>query len=178
MSNQTLEYLQQRIEESTYDLYDTISTIRKIKFAKFIDLVLFVTGLVFFGSYTIINQLVPNLYAFIAVPLFVAFYLLVRAILKGRTIGYLLMGIRFVNVRSKEQVSIPEFFNYIRKTTKLEVRYTELVRYYWIYDSRLNQNQPMKRFGMILVDTSKYKRFYRHYRDDLNRYNELVNQQA
>ena len=178
MTNPTLEYLQQRIEESTFDLYDTITSITKIKVAKAIDFTIFFAGLSYFVLYTLENTNISNLFLFLTVPLFISMYVLIRALLHGRTIGYLMVGIQFVNVKSKQPVSSMQYLNYIRKTTKLEVRYTELFRYYLNYDNRLNQNQPMRRFGMVLVDTTKYKKFYRDYQDHINRYQQLLQEQA
>lgn len=176
MDLKKMEYLKQRMEESNYDLYETVTSITKITIAKLIDLVLFLSGLVFFIAYTIANNVIPNVFVFVAALLFVLLNYIIRAVLHGQTIGYLIMGVRFINVRTKEPVTMKEYYNYVKRATKLEVRYTEIFRYYWTYDGKLNQNQPMKRFGMILVDASRYKRFYNEYRSNMDQYKTLDQQ--
>lgn len=176
MKTKKISYFEQRVEESTYDLYETITSITKIRLAKSIDVAFFVTGLSFFVIYTIQSNFIANVFVYASVLLFLALYFLLKAIFRGQTLGYLTMGIRFVNVRSKEPVSMKEYVNYVKKSTKLEVRYNEIFRYYMNYDSRLNQNQPMKRFGMVLVERSKYKRFYENYRYNIEQLQQLQQQ--
>lgn len=171
-----ITYFEQRVEESTYDLYETVTSITKIHIAKAIDYLFFATGLSFFIIFTIQSDIIANVYVYPSALLFIALYFLIKTILKGQTIGYLIMGIRFVNVRSKEPVSMKEYLNYMKKTTKLEVRYTEIFRYYLNYNGRLNQNQPMKRFGMVLVERSKYKRFYQEYLYNMNQLQQIEQQ--
>lgn len=171
-----ITYFEQRVEESTYDLYETVSSITKIHIAKIIDYIFFVSGLLFFIVYTIQSNVISNMFVYVAVVLFTVLYFLLKALLRGQTLGYFIMGIRFVNVRSKEPVSMKEYLNYVKKSTKLEVQYTEIFRYYMNYDGRLNQNQPMKRFGMVLVERSKYKSFYEEYQYNINQLRRLKQQ--
>ena len=173
-----ISYFEQRIEESTYDLYETITSITKIHIAKFIDYSLFAAGLTLFIVFTIQSNLIANEFVYVSVLAFIGLYFLIKAILRGQTIGFLIMGIRFVNVRSKEPVTTKEYINYVKKSTKLEVRYNEIIRYYMNYDGRLNQNQPMKRFGMVLVEKSKYNKFYKEYQHNIKQLHQLQQQTA
>jgi hypothetical protein len=173
-----ITYFEQRVEESTYDLYETITSITKIQIAKIIDYAFFATGLTLFVIFTIQSNLIANAFVYVSVILYLALFFILKTLLRGQTLGYFIMGIRFVNVRSKEPVTMKQYVNYVKKSTKLEVRYNEIIRYYMNYDSKLNQNQPMKRFGMVLVEKSKYKRFYDEYQYNLEKLQQLQQQSA
>jgi hypothetical protein len=114
----------------------------------------------------------------VTVIIYAGLYILLKAITRGMTVGYLLMGIRFINVRTKQVVTLQEYLQYVKKSTKMEIRYSQIFRYYLNYDGRLVQNEPMKKFGMVLCDSKKYKKFLKEYNYNQKQYNMLLQQMA
>lgn len=178
MDHTKLAYYAQRIEHSVQDLYDTVSSIRRIRIAKLIDITLFVTGLTL--VLVLANQWVAPPVILLPVLAFgyILLHLGLKTLMRGRTIGFVLMNLRFVSLKTKRPVSQGEYLHYLRKASKLQVRYTEIFRYYLNYEGHLNQNQPMRRFGMVLVDAPKYRNFYREYRYNIKQYEQFHNQTA
>lgn len=173
MSTIKQEYYEQRLNEATSDLYDTVTNYQRMMIARAIDISLFFTGL-FLVSYILIETTwVPNLLLSVGLLIYIILAVILRGLLHGNTIGYYLMNIRFINVKTKKRVSLHEYFQYIRKTTKLEVRYTQIFKYYLSFDERYIQNQPMKKYGMVVVDSRKYKRFYRDYQNNIENLKQL-----
>ena len=142
MSMQEYEYLVQRKKESIYDLYDTVATRRRILTAKIIDWMAF---FVIFGTiaalvYYYQHILYPTGFILIALLLV---QMTLGTITKGKSLGNMLLGIRFVSVETKKRVSRKEYFEYMKKYISFNVKYKELFRYYFSYNSRLSQNQPI-----------------------------------
>ncbi len=162
MYNERLEYLKERLQLITNDLYDTIATLKRILVAKLIDY-----AIVFIGAcyviYYFLQQEISNWLIFIAVTLWITIYFFVRIMLRGRTIGMMIMNLQYVNVKSKNPISFREYLRYIRKTATLKAHIYQLFKYYLDYDNRHCQNEPMRRFGMIIVDRSKYLIFQREH---------------
>ncbi|QMS84539.1 RDD family protein [Candidatus Xianfuyuplasma coldseepsis] len=167
MNHTKKEYYKQRVEESTADLYETVTNYERMMIAKAIDISLFLSGLFIISWLLIVSHWLPNLLIGAAIVVYIGFYVLLRGLLHGSTVGYLIMNIRFVNVKTKKRVTLKEYFQYIRKSTRLEVRYSQIFKYYLLYDDRYVQNEPMKKYGMIVVDTKKYKRFYNDYQNNI-----------
>lgn len=170
------EYYKQRKEEALADLYETVTKVDRIIAAKAIDWAIFVTGLFFVTYYSVNSETINHIWVFAMMVAFLIAYHFVKVIFKGVSIGYLIMGIRFVSVKTKEPVTKKEFYQYIKNQLKFEVQYNHIFRYYFSFDDKTKQNTPMRRFGMILVDRKDYKRFYREYRYNNARYFELQEQ--
>jgi hypothetical protein len=178
MESTKLAYYAQRVEHSVQDLYDTVSSIRRIRIAKWIDIVLFLSGLALLVL--LVQQVwgLPILLLPVAIFGYFLLHLGIKTILRGRSIGFFLMNLRFVSLKTKRPVSQLEYLHYLRKASKMQIRYSEILRYYLNYDGHLNQNQPMRRFGMVLVDSPKYRSFYKEYQYNVRQYEQLRNQQA
>ena len=171
MVNQEYAYFKQRVEESIYDLYETIATIQKVILAKFLDL------LILFGGVTLIGIFVPQT-SFLINPYLIMFgYGLVLFIIwyftRGLSLGYVLLGIRFVSVSTQKRASLKDFNEFIRKSMSLKIKYSQIFQYYFRYDNRLTQNEPMKRVGFIIVEVPKYKRFRKHLAYNIAKMNKL-----
>ena len=158
MNNERLEYLKERLQLITNDLYDTIATLERIVFAKVIDYIVVLVGIVF-----VFRRDLTGWYLVPAIILWIFLYFLLRILYRGRTLGMLIMILQYVNVKSKRPVTILEYVRYLRKTATLKVHIYQLFKYYLDYDNHHCQNEPMRRFGMILVDRKKYARFQKEH---------------
>ena len=102
--------------------------------------------------------------------------LAIKTIMRGEMIGYRIMRIRLINIKTKKRVTIKQYLQYINKSTKHQSNYTQIFHYYLSYDSRYVQNEPMKKFGMVLVDSNKYRKFIKEMQYNKAQLNQLQNQ--
>lgn len=163
MSSKRVEYLKERLELSSNDLYETIVDINRIILSKVIDYLTFIFTLGYAIYYVKVQYNVPGFYYILLIIVWVIGMFILKTLLRGRMLGALILNIKYVNVQSKKQVTLIEYIKYLKKAFRLKVKYYQIFSYYLKYDGRLNQNQPMKKFGMIFVDGKKYKRFVKEH---------------
>jgi hypothetical protein len=177
-TQQEYEYYLQRTEESTYDLYETVTKLPKIMISKIIDWTVFIIA-----SYYIIQLTADFDYSWAAFAVlfillaFVGFNIL-KLLTRGVSIGQFIMGIRYISIRSKEPITSVEYAKYLIENLNAPVKYKQLLSYYFSYNNRLLQNVPMKRYGFIIVDRPKYKAFIKEYKYNQKKLQELKQQLA
>lgn len=172
---QEYEYLLQRKQESVYDLYETVASKQKIVLAKFIDSFIFfglmLATLHYFGARHIDEWYWVLFFVALA---FIIIWFTAKAVLRGNTLGHVLMKVRFINVKSKQPLTPKEFLDYLFLNIKFdELNYDRILNYYFKLSDKSLQNIPMKRSRIIVVDLVKYKKFLHEYYSNLRRLEEL-----
>ncbi len=159
MLEKEYEYYKERNNEKRLDLFQTVSTSEKIMAANIIDIVFFFAGLVLTVILArMLPFFIPGL-GLVGGVLYILIYFTFRVFAQGSSLGYLLMNIRLVKIKTADRVNGKDYWNYIVKNINSEVKITKIYSYYFNYDNWLKQNGAMHQSGLLVVNKSKFNKF-------------------
>ena len=172
MSQREYEYYKQRFYESRYDLIETVTSSNKLLIAKIIDWAIFITLIILLNVYMNTLEVFTPISKILVTGLFMFIYTGIKILLKGTSLGNLIMGITYVNIKTKNTVTIQEFYKYILRNVNKDIRPVKMIKYYFSYNNRLLQNEPMKKSGFLVSDNRKYKKFKEDYQKTIKKLTE------